>query len=963
MILLLFVAVVAALQPVPPGTLIDVLLADVQYLRFLRQLQLSGLVPRINALENVTLFAPVNLAYATDEPPLDDPDNLLRYFAKQPVRIGRMGRAEMVVDGLWGPLKILPDLANKQYMVNELAPIFDHDIPAKHQKSFVQLVGSLLPVLPTLCDILLDKGDTLNGHNILFARTLFRLALTLEQCQALMPKKATVLLPTDDLVRLMPPLVRLYYTALFRMQQLKSLRGTKDAQRELRHDIESLVKLWLIPEYVAGVNGTDGFFSLANGTRIIANGKLISAANATALTAADGLVHVFADQPADFFTTLGSPVVELVPRKALYALHYLRFVRELRFRNLGRLVGSSAHKQTIIVDLASRDDRFDKDTDESSLTIDDDSDEGFFSSVEEDSVMASFSNKQTLLYRFVDGQLPEDGEHWLMDSKLCSGRRIGSCFRVKVSRRHSKSGWEYLFNDEVAAREQEVLSYGNTTVVIGDVPLSPPQNLKHTLGALLTNGLLDDRLEHIAIDQPFCMWVFGHLSRFHLLLPRDNSHGYSIFLPCGETIWHDDDLPDVDRLYDGSVRDLGLVLRYLDSHPAVLEDVFRGLFLEDTIYSDFGLDDDKETWRLVQNGRGDVVNVLERYRDGDFNHLLKLNDSVLSVPLNSDVLFSRGVVHITDKLLLPEGFHVSMADLIKTSVADSPKHNFLSFLELVPAVADALGLNSKPPTYSLLLPAPDLLHSMNITGAFSRLNELLDLHLVPQRNTQALVDCISSHPANKDSVYTIHTNRTNGVFECRKNANSGKVKLSLRQDNSLASILGYNADKEVLLVSYGCTGRSNSTCVFLIDKPLNVAWFDSNDYFLHIHVGWISVALGVVIGVIFFGILATLVLVLVGNLPGKKPAPPQPELGPLTPTFMRVISDDHVQTMPLDRGYESDDDLNKNERSALLDRSRPRRHGATRTSPLPRSSPVHSAPRSIKPNRHTVTRHRNLPVP
>lgn len=69
------------------------------------------------------------------------------------------------------------------------------------------------------------------------------------------------------------------------------------------------------------------------------------------------------------------------------------------------------------------------------------------------------------------------------------------------------------------------------------------------------------------------------------------------------------------------------------------------------------------------------------------------------------------------------------------------------------------------------------------------------------------------------------------------------------------------------LLSHGCTQQgntSNRSCVFLIDKPLNMQWFNRKpSNFLHIHLGIVSLGVGVILGLIIFGgVMIGLVLVM-----------------------------------------------------------------------------------------------------
>ncbi|KAF3991933.1 hypothetical protein FT663_02492 [Candidozyma haemuli var. vulneris] len=1002
----------SSLPPEPsPSSIIDYLSSEVQYSYFLRHLQRNGLIPAVNELQNVTLFAPVNSAFVDDEVLRNDTrENLLRYFADQKLRIGYLDTRDLVADSKYVlreshgrnitfPLKLTADLEQQQYYVNDVAQVVEFDFYAKHQHSFVQAIDQLLPLQPSICELLLDGStDYINGHKMSFVKGLFQSVFLHPKvhgpgCVDFLGNTSTILLPSDALVEqsLSEAEIR-YYTSLHRVLMDRHLDTSRDAINEISADISEMLRAWLIPELVDGVNGTHPVvdstgkkkkkkpkkpvvqppkydIALDDETnQIIVNGIIASSLNSTGLTARDGIVHIFDaesnDPESSFFTALNFTIPALVPHKVLYSLHYSQFVNELNFRKLGKLINGKTTNQTILLDVADRDDFQDDD----------------------ELAIAGFSNKQNALYKFMEGQLDtvqdlQSTQRYqrLLTSKLCSNKRIGSCFKVKVTGSSHEGKIITTFNNDIRAYGDPYRAVGNTTIYIGDKTLSPPSSLKHTLAELLTDGAVNGRLEHIEIDKEFCMWTLEHLSTHGLNVVKDNYKGYSVILPCGHTLWEPfSGMKDSPQ--EVSIKNLGLVLRYLEAHPKKMKDVLKGLFIEDVIYSDFGLEDDIETSRIAKTLRGDVLNISESYRMGDFNHMIKLNDTPLSVPLNSDVLFSQGVIHITDKLILPQDFHVSVRDLLETTENKNKKYSLVSLIEQFPEINHALGLDKKnvASNFSILAPKPESLESMNITADFRRLPEFLALHLLRNEDALTLKRCINQ-PFETNQTFTIQTNRSDGIFSCRKNHDNGKTYLKLKpqEPSSSLSAFGYNKDKEIKIVTHGCTSAAqNASCVFLIEKPINLAWFSNDDDFLRIHIGWFSVALGVLFGILLLGILFTTIVVFLGNRPRKQPPKPltTPNGFPMPPgsTFMRVTSDEDTQFGGFDNGYESDDDLNRNETASLLSASGLRKKGRRgygsireeRMSLSPGHKPQDippSAPRSIKATRSSLKRDRNLP--
>lgn len=981
-------AAVAATSPTAaptPSTIVDILSAHAEYSYFVRHVQRLGAIPRINSMRNVTVFAPVNLAFVDlDAAQNDTAESVLRYFAPQRFRVGYMDDRDVVLDLLYVPkkhrsfpLKVGPHGlgAAREYRVNDVAEIVDYDRFAKHQNSFVQTIDHLLPERVLLCDVVAAPGVAVNGHAVLFVQRLFALALerTHTLCEALTANISTVLLPTDAYVNAsLTPLERAYYLALARGQADVLLRPTKEAANEMAADIAQLLQTLLLPDLVGGVNGTRGShrsawgthrytFGLANTSQLVVNNHLRSAAGLTALVARDGLIHLFdaaPAQPASFFAALGVAPAEMVPRRALYANHYSRLVREMKFRKLAKYIDGSTRNQTILIDGSDRDD----------VPEDD------------DMVGASFSNRQQMQYRFMDGAVDvgrhlspaQPVYHALLASNLCLKKRIGSCYRVKVTGTLDDGVQNVYFNDDVAATDL-ILAAGNNAIYVADQDFVAPSSFKHVMVEMISEGVVKRHLDHIRIDKEACLQTMKYLNKFDLVLLADNKKGYTIFLPCGYTIWDGDQGSTVQNF--GSWDSLGLTLNYLEANPKVFKKIMKGLLLEGLVYSDFGLEDEQELHKLMKTLAGDYVNVSETFHSGDYNHVISLNETQVSIPLNSDILFNQGIVHITSKVLLPSDFRLSLLDLIGATNDESYlDYSYIHLLKNFPQLRKALKLDdAEDSEYSLLVPSPELLRSFNITKDYNRLWDFLQLHLISNADADVLRQCIlANRPPyfnRGNASYVIHTNHTNGVFECHTSLLNGKTYLLLASHDTFFSSLGYNADRRVRISNYGCTNPAsgNSSCVFLIEKPFSLSWFDLPDNFLHVHIGWISVGIGIIIGVILFGFCTTtVVLCLSGTGKKRKAAPlrtPESLFPPTESSYMRLTSDDDVNSGYYDYGYETDDDMTRHERDRLLPMKGAKKKQHSHSYGL--SSPIGapSAPRSIKgPGlKSAFTRDRHLP--
>lgn len=929
-----------------PSTLIDILSANVQYSYFLRHLQRHGMVPLLGGFRNVTLLAPVNLAFAAGpDASFDDSNLLLRYVLDQRLRVGYLGTEDVIVDSLYHhfsrpySLVVSPDLEAQEYVVDG-ASIVESDVYAKHQNSFVQAIDRLLPVKPTLCEVLMNSDEL----HFSFAKGLFRLLFSErylnsnpkyavtdipDTCDALLNKTRTLFLPTDAYVnRSLGEVDRRYYLSLLHSLNSEVLDTTKDAVRETKLDIFNLLQLLMFNDLIGGVNGTSGKpCTSVNGkttlnvtldkNKVLVNGKVHAVSSQIY---ADGIFHVLEEPHLNFFADLGVPTASMVPRKALYAMHYSHFVKEVNFRKMGRYLDGSSDSQTIFVEADLKDDAPDDDA----LTI---------AGSRPEIAASGFSSKQALLYQFLDEPIDtttEGGDreffHRIVLTKMCSKKRVGSCFRVKMTGIRDKEGaFQTTVNDEIHVIEGPIRAANNTFIYVVDREVAPPLLLKKSLGVLLSSGVILRHLEHIHIDKTSCLSTLGYLNEYDLLLLHENGRGYSVFLPCSTEADTSGDHPHLSGLKPskGTWDSLGLVLNHLESNPGLFRSVLKGFFVENTVYSDFGLEDDDDLVLISKTLRGDMVNISEHYYSGDFDHTIRLNDTILSIPLNLDILFNQGVVHIIDKVLLPQNFEISVADLLKTTDDKAfPQFSFGSLLEKYPKIADALISQRE---YSVLVPSPESLHNFNVTSDFGRLLEFLEFHLVPNKYLGLLLECVDGTQSPNSTQDIIFTNHSSRGLKCRTEAN-GKTYLRLQGTGSAeVGAYSYNKDHEVRILSHGCTttNKDNGTCVFLLDKPLSLLWLDSSkkNAFLHIHLGFVSVGVGIIIGIFVLGAIMLGVLFCMGGIRTGKPVPANMDhiFAPAEPSFMRVTSDD--EELPggyYDRGYETDDDMWRSDRDRLL---------------------------------------------
>lgn len=956
-----------SLTPEPtPGTIIDILSSQPQYSYFLRHLQLNKLIPFINSLENVTLLAPVNSAFADGR--LDG--DLLKYFINQKVRVGWLPNEELVYETLYKiensnyksnyTISIAPDFESMEFIIDSTSLIVDCDNYAKNQYSFVQGIDKFLPLKPTLCQVLLNKNSTvINGKEITFMKLLFQ-SLFNDEYNFINDKKydkestqscdkflqQTLLIPTDDCIRAgFSPLHQQYYLALFDVLSETDFRSTtKKAKDEFIEDIRSLLDSIQLPRLVLGVNGTDHHdtFNVTLVNHTVNINDISSVGN---IVLSNGVIHTFDD--GRFFTNLNLPVVKLVPRKVLNALHFTRFSKELVFRNLGYLIDGSTSHQSLFLDLNSRDDFQDEALMDDIMSLNSATSDEPLSEIS----INAFSAKQSILYQFGDAinitkRLQDnDKVYELIQTRLCSNRKIGGCFDLKVASTRNNDEIASTLNDELEIIDGPIDFGDNSFLYIVDGDINTPSSLKHALGDIMSSGSVPRHTEHFAVDKQSCLTTLEYLNKFKLTSLRDNSKGYSIFLPCGINL---------KNLKKNNWNELGLIYKYLQMNPKVFAKVMKGMIIEDIIYTN-----DVEPQESY-NANGDLIKI-----ESGKNYV-QLNSTKLDIPVNSDILFNQGVIHLIDQVVLPEYFEVPIIELLKTTIdLGYPHHSILDLIDRFPKLKQALGLEgkvSKP--FSLLVPAPDSLKDHNITANYINLLEFLEFHLIPNDQLESVLACVGEYDIQNTTA--IRTNLTGTALSCYQ-SKSGHRYLKLVEPENFRT-MSYNKDREVKIMNYGCTNvwrddKSNLQCVILIEKPLNLQWLKPKD--VKLHLGFISLGIGVIFGLTITAFAIFFIVLCVGRN-DKHLNKATLDDNRVEPHFMRVRMENE-ETQVHDRGYDTDIDvLRDNDEFLPLYGTKKiykkRDYGSIRSESAKQDSLNNkTTPVNIKVNSNNIARDRNLP--
>ena len=122
-----------------------------------------------------------------------------------------------------------------------------------------------------------------------------------------------------------------YYLA---NDELDTYSSTTDSIDEVKHDVYNLLTNLMFSDLVVGKNGTGesrkSKYGISHKFELQKHHLTVDGVTSNSTHVfSNGAIHIF-DANILFFEKLSIPVVEMIPRKALYALHYSNFVEEDR---------------------------------------------------------------------------------------------------------------------------------------------------------------------------------------------------------------------------------------------------------------------------------------------------------------------------------------------------------------------------------------------------------------------------------------------------------------------------------------------------------------------------------------------------------------------------------------------------------------------------------------------------------
>lgn len=665
----------------PTSSLVSLLSADADHSQFLQQLQRADLIDYLNELENVTLLAPVNSAYALDSSKgrltqldldrmiIDTPvwpedvegtilfDTLARSIneheqflsTKVPILMKNDGTS----NGTWfvENAHVLKDrysttmnaklLSLDSFLMDPKLPLcqyfeesLNRDTSPREFNKFAQLISSW----DTCADL-----DLFNGN-------------------------LTVLIPsdgTDDMTQFNE----------IEWNYLVSMESQEDRHMYLgNYFVQGMIGGNLHSNWIKSfdLNGKQiGITSKYLGDALVINYESQTAVSTQAnYILNDGILHYF-ENPL-FFNESGRYQIEFTPRKYLIGLNQNEFVRELDLKGLHELIDNNGVKQTIFISEQSSSESF--------------------------SVQNQIKNQ--LLYHFAqDFTIPdaeEENFHKLLNTLNCKGEK---CQKVRV---YKERDGRLVINDR-SYTTKEPISIGSTTIYTVDEDIDLPSEFKVAIAKRKT----------------------GYARSANLLGNLDLPHDCTVLLP------------DTDAW-----ENLGLVWKYLQSNHSKLKHLLKSFILNDSIYTDFegaiettnGLGEKV----IVQSVDGEYLRLIyhsPEYKEFEiplswFNEILFQDGVIHALPEPED-----------DDLLLFENFpyspsfEISLLDILSTQ-----DHDLFDEIIQTMGFNNTYIMESG---YSILLPPAKSLINTNLLTTWSpkKIKQFVSLHILPKESVGKIHEC------------------------------------------------------------------------------------------------------------------------------------------------------------------------------------------------------------------------------
>ena len=829
---------------VPTWSIIDVLSTNESFSSILLTLQHSDLIDYVNELENVTFLAPVNSAFERrDVAPGSkmSKNDLQRFIIDQPV-------FREDINGI----NILPTLNNEGSPYIDDFPVsilLDHHVEMENGKREVYLienanvisddifVSTFNNVVLAIDDLLQDTKESVCDY---FANSLNR-DTGEEQFKTfsslIVGENSCQSAQLSNVTFLIPSDDSLGFNQV-EESYLLNVRGLKDKNELISNFVlDGIIGGDLFNETaIVAYNWNDIEMEISStdmGDELILNETIHSTSSNYLLS--DGIVHYFEDHIFDYKN--GPYFPSFTPRKYLIGLDYEQFVDEVDFRKLSYLIDENFLDQTIFV---SNDYK----------------------------TMGSLQSQ--LKYHFIEGadsvQLGANQTHKLLTSNFCTELQSEDsgnvdngkekqifCQRIKLERGYDGS---LLLNSNTGIVNKDPYRVGNTSIYILDDDINLPPKLQVAIAAELTRSG-----KSIELFKQF--GLLKELSR------GADSDIYTIFFPTSK-LWSS----------------LDLTLDYLMNNPDLLKHTLENLVIKGLLYHDF---EGTTTLETYSNITVTISDENDDNKDDDLNLITIDNRTDVQISFGKQILYSHGVVHpISDNLPLPKDLEITNTDLLTT--LDSEEFE---------SILSALNLTSylQNQSYSIMLPMSKSLLQENITHLLTDvkyLEKFAMLHILPPGSLDMIMDCYStsSSPLNKNLTTTIPTLLNDTHLTCRELA-SGGMMVSITE--------GSGNEVRVLRHGLSLVGSDNEsfnrTGILLLDRPLNPAWMNESPGKLYLHLPFIAIVLGILIGILFVMLLFGCCMVLTMGGSKKKGVQLQNDAEQEEGNVVHVVSVN--ETMPL----------------------------------------------------------------
>lgn len=632
-------------------SVVDILSESAEFSTFLRLLQRNGHIPYLNELQNFTLLAPVNSAFASEfekKAEFDVKNYVLDDLVLQTSQISN--GTTILRDSVKFPLSI-HHYGNGEISINK-AFIVEPDLTPNFQNATVHGISTLLPDPPKVGN-LLEKLET-DREGVHLFNSLIKSFKGFES----LASNSTLLIPFDVNFYKDFNHIEINYL-LDAFNHLSTVESS--IARDWSRDRERFLQTLLCHKIIGGLEADDKSLINLAGQPIKFRswnlGSCMSVNDSTPSVYSNmlydrGIAHGFTEIP--FLHS----AVSFNTEKYLHGMNSTDFVRELFFRNLQHMIRdeSITKKMTIFIPETALNEKF-----------------GF--------------TKPSLLYHFIEDQIwledeflssnDEQPSTKMFQSAFCSSNKRlgGQCQRLKIQ----KLRGSYTINSKYKILHAKPYEIGKTLIYTISEDLQLPGDFLSALN-------------------PFyhCSRSLVFLRQSGLLKLPANTQGYTVLLPCFDS-W---------GFFD-------LNFEYLQNNATAVNLIMKNLILDGLLYSD-AKNVTVETRNILGEKVSLSVSSTDDGGDDETTFQLSTVDEVIRVNHSLDSFFDQGVIHPLQSAYFPRAVNITISDLLETTGA-TEFINFLEhFQDLSSIIKENKPYSILVPTASSLNMEPVGINSTNL---------------------------------------------------------------------------------------------------------------------------------------------------------------------------------------------------------------------------------------------------------